>query len=86
MLADNFYQSLDTNIANLKEKCASKETKEIANAAHYIKGASSSLGMEEPSQILHNIEDNAREGKIIDIDFEYLEKLFEDIRALIFEK
>ncbi len=60
MLLDNLFLTLDNDLKNLQEAIDEKNSEKIVKFSHYIKGACSSLAMNEASLILEDIEKKAR--------------------------
>ncbi|MBP9490397.1 MAG: response regulator [Aliarcobacter sp.] len=78
MLLDNFFLTLDSDLQKLQKAIDSKNSEEISKAAHYIKGASTNLGMDEATVILQNIETRAL-NKEIDFNLKELKEYFFEI-------
>lgn len=83
MLIDNFFLTLEDDLNKLKKAVASKECNEIYKVAHYIKGSCSSLVMIEPSNLLHEIEKNAKNGICAEIDLTKVIQSFENIKECL---
>lgn len=80
MLLDNFFLTLDDDLNKLKKAVDSKDCDAIYKAAHYIKGSCSNLAMHEPQSMLHEIENNAKNGICNQIHLEKIVRSFEMIR------
>uniref|UniRef100_UPI00404722C4 response regulator n=1 Tax=Aliarcobacter sp. TaxID=2321116 RepID=UPI00404722C4 len=79
MLLDNFFLTLDYDLEKLQKAIKSKNSQEIFNTAHYIKGACSNLAMDKARDILEDIETKASNNQV-DFDLEELFELFEKIK------
>ena len=79
MLLDNFFLTLDSDVQKLQAAINSENSEEISKVAHYIKGASTNLGMEQASLILEDIENKSKNNQI-DFDLKELKIIFDEIR------
>lgn len=62
-LVQLFYQTSIADLALMKEGIADDDLESAANAAHSIKGAAASLGVEAVRQLAYELEKNCRSGK-----------------------
>lgn len=79
MLLDNLFLTLDNDLKNLQEAIDEKNSEKIVKFSHYIKGACSSLAMNEASLILENIEKKALKGEV-NFDLADLKSIFKEIQ------
>ena len=79
MLLDNLFLTLDNDLKNLQEAIDEKNSEKIVKFSHYIKGACSSLAMNEASLILENIEKKALNGEV-NFDLADLKSIFKEIQ------
>ena len=79
MLLDNLFLTLDNDLKNLQEAIDEKNSEKIVKFSHYIKGACSSLAMNEASLILENIEKKALKGEV-DFNLDELKSILKDIQ------
>ena len=79
MLLDNLFLTLDSDIENLQKAIDDKNSDHIVKFSHYIKGACSSLAMNEASLILENIEKKALKGEV-DFNLDELKSILKDIQ------
>src|SRR5574344_1388457 len=79
MLLDNLFLTLDSDIKNLQEAIDDKNSEQIVKFSHYIKGACSSLAMNEASLILEDIEKKALKGEV-DFNLDELKSILKDIQ------
>ena len=68
-----------TDIENLQKAINDKNSDHIVKFSHYIKGACSSLAMNEASLILENIEKKALKGEV-DFNLDDLKSILKDIQ------
>ena len=80
MLLDNLFLTLDSDIENLQEAIDEKNSEKIVKFSHYIKGACSSLAMNEASLILEDIEKKALKGEV-NFDLADLKSIFKEIQS-----
>uniref|UniRef100_UPI000A99049A ATP-binding protein n=1 Tax=Aliarcobacter cryaerophilus TaxID=28198 RepID=UPI000A99049A len=80
MLLDNLFLTLDNDLKNLQEAIDEKNSEKIVKFSHYIKGACSSLAMNEASLILENIEKKALKGEV-NFDLADLKSIFKEIQS-----
>ncbi len=69
----------DSDIENLQKAIDDKNSEQIVKFSHYIKGACSSLAMNEASLILENIEKKALNGEV-NFDLADLKSIFKEIQ------
>lgn len=79
MLLDNLFLTLDNDLKNLQDAIDEKNSEQIVKFSHYIKGACSSLAMNEASLILENIEKKALKGEV-NFDLADLKSIFKEIQ------
>ena len=79
MLLDNLFLTLDNDLKNLQEAIDEKNSEKIVKFSHYLKGACSSLAMNEASLILENIEKKALNGEV-NFDLADLKSIFKEIQ------
>ena len=79
MLLDNLFLTLDSDIENLQKAIDDKNSDHIVKFSHYIKGACSSLAMNEASLILEDIEKKALKGEV-DFNLDELKSILKDIQ------
>lgn len=79
MLLDNLFLTLDNDLKNLQEAIDEKNSEKIVKFSHYIKGACSSLAMNEASLILEDIEKKALKGEV-DFNLDELKSILKDIQ------
>lgn len=63
-LLDIFKDSLKADIGVIEEGIGSADAEKVGGAAHSIKGAAASLGIEGIKNIAQNIEQDSREGRL----------------------
>lgn len=80
MLLDNLFLTLDNDLKNLQDAIDEKNSEKIVKFSHYIKGACSSLAMNEASLILENIEKKALKGEV-NFDLADLKSIFKEIQS-----
>ena len=84
MLLDNLFLTLDSDIENLQKAIDDKNSDHIVKFSHYIKGACSSLAMNEASLILENIEKKALKGEV-NFDLADLKSIFKEIQSSLWK-
>ena len=85
MLLDNFFLTLDDDLEKLQNAITLKNCEDISTKAHYIKGACSSLGMDDCAEILNNIEIRAKNSEY-NFSLVKLKNVFEKIKKDLEEK
>ena len=80
MLLDNLFLTLDNDLKNLQDAIDEKNSEKIVKFSHYIKGACSSLAMNEASLILEDIEQKALKGEV-NFDLADLKSIFKEIQS-----
>ena len=61
MILDNFFLTLEDDLAKLENACSTGNSEEIFKAAHYLKGACANLFLDEAVSLLEYIEKNHTE-------------------------
>jgi len=69
MLLDNFRMTYQKDIEKLQMASLSENVESIRSTAHYIKGSASNLRMKPLIEILIKIEEEAKDGKVSNVDF-----------------
>jgi len=83
MLLDNFFLTLEEDLAKLKTALDSKECDAVYKAAHYIKGSCLNLAMNEAGAALYEIEKNAKNGVCEEVDFARVVQSFENVKRYL---
>ena len=83
-LIDIFKGSYSSDLQIMREGVETGDVSKVAGAAHSIKGAASSLGIEGISNLTKKIEDDAKSGSIGEAKLHLpdLEKMLEEILAI----
>lgn len=83
-LIDIFKTSFADDLGELRVGLDTGNSGQVAGAAHSIKGASSSLGMEGIARLAKQIEDDSKNGDITSAKklLSQLELMLEEVRAL----
>lgn len=63
-LLEIFKTSFGSDVQLIKEGVAGNDPEQIAGAAHSIKGAASSLGIDGVTEVVRTIENDSKEGSI----------------------
>ncbi|MDD2886935.1 MAG: ATP-binding protein [Aliarcobacter sp.] len=63
MLLDNFFLTLDSDLKKIQNAIDSKNSIELRESAHYLKGSCANLVMKEAVEILQDIETKSKEGE-----------------------
>ena len=79
MLLDNFFLTLDNDLKKIQDAIDSKNSENIVQAAHYLKGSCANLAMNDAVKILQEIETKAKEGEV-NFDLKKLNSFFNQIR------
>ncbi|HIJ79711.1 MAG: Hpt domain-containing protein [Desulfobulbaceae bacterium] len=79
-LLDLFRDSSASDLAKIKNGVADRDSVAVADAAHSIKGAAASLGIEGIRRVATDMEKNGREG-----DLEKIPDLLVKLEALLVE-
>ena len=81
MLLDNFFLTLDNDLKNIQDAIDSKNSENIVQAAHYLKGSCANLAMNDAVKILQEIETKAKEGEV-NFDLKKLNSFFNQIKLI----
>ena len=83
-LIDIFKTSFSDDLGELRAGLNAGNSGQVAGAAHSIKGASSSLGMDGISQLAKKIEDDSKNGDVVSAAkmLPQLELMLEEVKAL----
>jgi len=79
MLLDNFFLTLDNDLKKIQDAIDSKNSENIVQATHYLKGSCANLAMNDAVKILQKIETKAKEGEI-NFDLRNLNNFFNQIK------
>ena len=79
MLLDNFFLTLDNDLKKIQDSIDSKNSENIVQSAHYLKGSCANLAMNDAVKILQEIETKAKEGEV-NFDLKKLNSFFNQIR------
>ena len=79
MLLDNFFLTLDNDLKKIQDAIDSKNSENIVQTAHYLKGSCANLAMNDAVKILQEIETKAKEGET-DFNLKSLNHFFTQIR------
>lgn len=79
-LLNNFLSMLDNDLEKIKKAIENRDTKEIYQASHYLKGPSANFAMNGAVQILEEFEQKAKENKDTLYNFEALIKYFDNVK------
>ena len=79
MLLDNFFLTLDNDLKNIQDAIDSKNSENIVQTAHYLKGSCANLAKNDAVKILQEIETKAKEGET-DFNLKSLNHFFTQIR------
>lgn len=75
-------QSSKTDLQKIKDGLAAGDGQEVADAAHSIKGASASLGVEGLRVAAHDVEKKGRAGELAAIDIAEISELVGKLETL----
>jgi HPt (histidine-containing phosphotransfer) domain-containing protein len=82
-LLDLLKSSSLSDFEKIKEGLAADDGEAVADAAHSIKGAAASLGVEGLRTVAHAIEKKGRAGQHLDIDVAELEYLIGQLDTIV---
>lgn len=83
MLLENFFFTFDRDFMKLKNAISFRDDEMASEAAHFIKGATMNLFMEEGVTLLQRAEDLANKGDMNQIDLVTIERYFRTIKSQI---
>lgn len=83
-LLDIFKSSFASDLQQMKNGLAGNDASQVAGAAHSIKGAASSLGIEGIAELVKKIEEEAKGGGVATAkeNLEQLDEMLAEINAL----
>ena len=79
MLLDNFFLTLDSDLKKIQNAIDSKNSIELKESAHYLKGSCANLVMKEAVEILQDIETKSKDGET-NFDLRRLRLYFERMK------
>ncbi len=79
MLLDNFFLTLDSDLKKIQNAIDSKNSIELKESAHYLKGSCANLVMKEAVEILQDIETKSKDGET-NFDLRRLKLYFERMK------
>ncbi|MDD2895272.1 MAG: ATP-binding protein [Aliarcobacter sp.] len=82
MLLDNFFLTLDSDLKKIQSAIDSKNSIDLKESAHYLKGSCANLVMKDAVEILQEIETKSKNGET-DFDLRRLRLYFEQIKKEI---
>jgi len=82
MLFDNFFLTLDSDLKRIQGAIDSKNSIDLKESAHYLKGSCANLVMKDAVEILQEIETKSKNGET-DFDLRRLRLYFEQIKEEI---
>lgn len=85
MLLDEFFNSLDSDLEAIQKAIDSKNPKEIAKKAHYLKGSCANLAMDDVAKKLNEIELMGESNQTEGYDLESVRKMFDEIKNSLYE-
>jgi PAS domain S-box-containing protein len=83
MLLKNFFSTLDEDIDKLERSIRDGDIDAVLYNAHYLKGPSSNLAMDDAVKILENIERRAQDADVKEFDLTELRAVYEDIKSVV---
>ncbi len=83
-LLDIFKESLQSDITIMEQGLADKSAEQVCGAAHSMKGAAASLGIQGINDVAYEIERDSREGGlgVAEENMELLKKLLSELKKL----